>query len=51
MGTPVYFDETGITEAADNGKSDSGKKEYILAGYAVADAAAEAKEILVKINA
>lgn len=51
MGTPVYFDETGITEAADNGKSDSGKKEYVLAGYAVADAAAEAKEILVKINA
>ena len=42
MGTPVYFDGTGITETASTN---------VLAGYAVADAAAGAKEILVKINA
>ena len=51
MGTPVYFDESGITEAADNGETSTGKKEYVLAGFAVADAAAGDKEILVKINA
>lgn len=42
MGTPVYFDGTGITETASTN---------VLAGYAVADAAASDKEILVKINA
>lgn len=42
MGTPVYFDDTGITETASTN---------VLAGYAVADAAAGDKEILVKINA
>lgn len=42
MGTPVYFDSTGITETASTN---------VLAGYAVADAAAGDKEILVKINA
>lgn len=51
MGTPVYFDGTGITEAADNGEASTGKKEHVLAGYAVADAAAGDTEILVKINA
>lgn len=42
MGTPVYFDGTGIIETASTN---------VLAGYAVADAAAGDKEILVKINA
>ena len=42
MGTPVYFDGTGITETASTN---------VLAGYAVADAAAGDTEILVKINA
>lgn len=42
MGTPVYFDGTGITETASTN---------VPAGYAVADAAAGDTEILVKINA
>ena len=41
MGTSVYFDGTGITEAADSNT---------LAGFAAADSAEEDKTILVKIG-
>lgn len=41
MGTSVYFDGTGITEAADSNTP---------AGFAAADSAEEEKTILVKIG-
>lgn len=50
MGTPVYFDDTGITEAADNGQEDGSKVSYIPAGYAAEVSAADAKKIIVKIG-
>lgn len=49
MGTAVYFDGTGITDAADNGKTDASKEEYIPAGYAAQTAAASDAVILVKL--
>ena len=45
----VYFDGTGITDAADNGKTDGEKEGYIPAGYAARTAAAEDEVILVKL--
>lgn len=51
IGDPVYFDGSGITDAADNGASGDSKVAYTLAGYAAADASADATEVLVKINA
>ena len=50
MGQTVYFDGTGITDAADNGKTDSTKETYTAAGYAAAPAAAGDTAILVQIN-
>lgn len=48
MGQTVYFDGTGITDAADDGGNP--KTDYAPAGYAVAEAAAAATEILVKLQ-
>lgn len=48
MGTSVYFDGTGITEAADDGEEEA--TAYTAAGFAAADATAEDKTILVKIG-
>lgn len=48
MGTSVYFDGTGITEAADDGEEEA--TAYTPAGFAAADATAEDKKILVKIG-
>lgn len=48
MGQNVYFDGTGITDAADNGGNPA--TAYAPAGYAAAAAAADATEILVKIG-
>lgn len=48
MGQAVYFDGTGITDAADDGGSPA--TPYTPAGYAVAEAAAAATEILVKLQ-
>lgn len=50
MGQAVYFDGTGITNAADNGKTDTTKVSYTPAGYAAAPADASDTEILVKIS-
>lgn len=49
MGTTVYFDGTGITDAANNG-ADADPVSYIEVGYAAADAAASATSILVKLR-
>lgn len=48
MGTSVYFDGTGITEAANDGEGEP--TAYTPAGFAAADASAEDKKILVKIG-
>ena len=53
MGTTVYFDGTGLTDAADaadNGKTSTEKVEYTPAGYAAAPAAAGDDTILVQLN-
>lgn len=50
MGQTVYFDGTGITNAADNGKTGSEKVEYVKAGYASSPAATTDETILVSIN-
>lgn len=50
MGTTVYFDDTGITEAADNGQSGEAKVEYTPAGYAAQKALAADTVILVKLQ-
>lgn len=50
MGAAVYFDGTGITNAADNGKTGGEKEGYILAGYAARTAAAAEEAILVKLQ-
>ena len=49
MGAAVYFDGTGITDAADNGKTGVEKAEYTPAGYAAQAAAAADSVILVKL--
>lgn len=49
MGAAVYFDGTGITGAADNGKTGAEKEGYIPAGYAAQTAGAEDKAVLVKL--
>lgn len=48
MGTVVYYDGTGITEAANDGESEP--TAYTAVGYAAADAATGDTEIAVKIN-
>jgi predicted RecA/RadA family phage recombinase len=48
MGTAVYFDRTGITEAANDGEEEP--TAYTPAGFAAADAAAGDEKILVKIG-
>ena len=50
FGQPVYFDKKGITEAADNGKSDGGKVVYTPAGFAAKAALAGDTKVLVKIG-
>lgn len=47
LGTKVYFDGTGITEAANDGEQVP--TAYTPVGYAVAEAAASATKILVKL--
>lgn len=49
MGTAVYFDGTGITDSADDG-AEADAASYVEAGYAAADAAADATTILVKLR-
>lgn len=49
MGAAVYFDGTGITGAADNGKTGSEKEAYTPAGYAAQAAAADDAVVLVKL--
>lgn len=49
MGAAVFFDGTGITDAADNGKTGNEKESYTAAGYAAQKAAADDKVILVKL--
>lgn len=48
-GVTVYFDGTGITEAADNGGTGDAKKAYICAGYATEAAAAADTTVKVKL--
>ena len=48
LGTSVYFDGTGITEAANDGEGEP--TAYTPAGFAAADAAAGDDKILVKIG-
>ena len=48
MGQTVYFDGTGITDAADDGGSPA--TAYAEVGYAAAAAGATDTKILVKIN-
>lgn len=50
MGQTVYFDGTGITDSADNGKTSTEKVEYTPAGFAAAAAEAGDTVILVKIG-
>lgn len=50
MGQTVYFDGTGITSAANDGAS-TNPTAYVEAGYAAADAAADASTIFVKLRA
>jgi len=49
MGQTVYFDGTGITDAANNG-AESSPTAYIEAGYAAAPADAGGESILVKLR-
>ena len=49
MGQTVYFDGTGITDAKDNGAT-TNPPAYIEAGFAAADAKADAETILVKLR-
>ena len=48
QGQTVYFDGTGITDAADDGNSPA--QSYTKAGYAAAAAGASATSILVQIG-
>ncbi len=50
LGTPVYFDGTGITESADNGETGDDKTSYTPAGYVAEESIAGAQTILVKIG-
>lgn len=49
MGTVVYFDGTGITDASNDG-AQTDPVSYIEAGYAAETAAASATKILVKLR-
>lgn len=48
MGTKVYFDGTGITEAADDGENPA--TAYTPAGFAAESAEADSTAILVKLQ-
>lgn len=50
IGQTVYFDGTGITDAADNGQTGESKAAYTPAGFAAADAGAADAKVLVKIG-
>ena len=50
FGQPVYFDKTGITDAADNGETGESKVAYTPAGFAAKAAAAGDAKVLVKIG-
>lgn len=49
IGQKVYFDGTGITDAADNGQTSTAKVVYTQAGYAASAATDSATKILVKL--
>lgn len=49
MGQTVYFDGTGITDAANDGATPNATA-YVEVGYAAADAAAGAATVLVKLR-
>ena len=49
QGQKVYFDGTGITDAADNGQTSASKVEYTPAGYAAKAAVDSDTKILVKL--
>jgi predicted RecA/RadA family phage recombinase len=50
FGQPVYFDKTGITDAANNGETSGNKVAYTPAGFAAKAAAAGDAKVLVKIG-
>lgn len=50
FGQPVYFDKTGITDAADNGETGGSKVAYTPAGFVAKAAAAGDAKVLVKIG-
>ena len=50
FGQPVYFDKTGITDAANNGETSGSKVAYTPAGFAAKAAAAGDAKVLVKIG-
>lgn len=50
IGQTVYFDGTGITDAADNGKTSTEKEEYMPAGFVAQAAGASDDKVLVKIG-
>lgn len=50
FGQPVYFDKTGITDAANNGETSGSKAAYTPAGFAAKAAAAGDAKVLVKIG-
>lgn len=50
FGQPVYFDKTGITDAADNGETGESKVAYTPAGFAAKAAVAGDAKVLVKIG-
>lgn len=49
MGQTLYFDGTGITDAAKGGSGDSSTP-YVEAGYAAASAGADDSTVLVKLR-
>lgn len=49
MGTTVYFDGTGITDAENDG-AEQDPASYVEVGYAAAPATADATSILVKLR-
>ena len=50
FGQPVYFDKTGITDAANNGETSGSKVAYTPAGFAAKAAVAGDAKVLVKIG-
>ncbi len=50
IGQTVYFDGTGITDAADNGKTSTEKVAYTPAGFVAQAAGTSDAKVLVKIG-